>query len=101
SEDWLTYRSMDEGAAMPMSRGIRKVLATAVAVGGCTTLAAGARAGGLFAGDAGAQAQERAGAFAAKADDPSALMHNPAGLVKAKRYEVYIGANVVGYSQSF
>lgn len=60
-----------------------------------------AHGGGLFAGEAGAQAQARAGAFVAKADDATALMHNPAGLVKARRYEVYLGVNLTSFDQSF
>jgi long-subunit fatty acid transport protein len=62
---------------------------------------AAARAGGLFAGDNGAQAAQRAGAFVAKADDPSALYHNPAGLAKAKRYQFFLGGNMVSFKQEF
>jgi long-chain fatty acid transport protein len=58
-------------------------------------------AGGLFAGDAGSQAQSRAGAFVAKADDPTALLYNPAGLVKVRNMELFIGANLVHFKQTF
>jgi long-subunit fatty acid transport protein len=60
-----------------------------------------ARAGGIYAGDSGSQAQSRAGAFVAKADDPTAIMHNPAGLMKATHFEIFAGANLVSFSQSF
>jgi long-chain fatty acid transport protein len=61
----------------------------------------GAQAGGVFVGESGSQAMERAGAFVAKADDPSALWLNPAGLVKAKKIALYVGANLLNYSLSF
>jgi long-subunit fatty acid transport protein len=60
-----------------------------------------ARAGGLFAGENGSQAQSRAGAFVARADDASALMHNPAGLAKTGRYSLFVGANTVFFHLSF
>ena len=45
------------------------------------TLAAPALAdGGYFAGAQGARAAGRSGAFVARADDPTAIMYNPAGL---------------------
>jgi long-subunit fatty acid transport protein len=44
---------------------------------------------------------QRAGAFTAKADDPTAIMHNPAGLVWGITNELFIGANVVHFDQSF
>jgi long-chain fatty acid transport protein len=60
-----------------------------------------ATAGGIFAGEAGSQAQSRGGAFVAKADDPSALMHNPAGLAKTTHFAIFAGANIVQFWQSF
>jgi long-chain fatty acid transport protein len=73
----------------------------AAAVSAALLAPAPLHAGGLFAGDAGSQAQSRAGAFVAKADDPTALMHNPAGLVKAASFELFLGANLVHFRQSF
>jgi long-subunit fatty acid transport protein len=56
----------------------RAVLALSVAV----SLASVARAeGGYFGGTTGARAAGRAGAFTARADDLSAVVYNPAGLV--------------------
>ncbi len=83
-----------------MHRGMRLVSA-ALGVAVFAGRAVDARAGGLFAGDSGSQAQERAGAFVAKADDPTALFHNPAGLVKARSTEITININAVDYSQTF
>jgi long-subunit fatty acid transport protein len=63
--------------------------------------AAGARAGGLFIPGYGSQAQPRAGAFVAKADDPSALYYNPAGLAKQKGTQVLLGFNFLNFDQTF
>src|SRR5262245_46834598 len=60
-----------------------------------------AAAGGLFIPGTGPQAQARAGAFVAKADDPSALFHNPAGFAQQDGWVVHVGANLVDYHISF
>src|SRR5262245_11898274 len=60
-----------------------------------------AQAGGVHVGEAGSQAMERAGAFVAKADDPTALSINPAGLAKAPKVAVYLVANLLDYSLTF
>jgi long-subunit fatty acid transport protein len=62
---------------------------------------AAASAGGLYVPGAGPQAQARAGAFTAKADDPSALFHNPAGFAKQTGTVILVGANFLGYSLAF
>ena len=54
-----------------------------------------ARAGGMVLPGFGPQAQARAGAFVAKADDPSALFHNPAGFAKQRGTVVHVGVNFV------
>ena len=46
-------------------------------------------AGGLEIGDQGAKAAGRAGAFTVRADDPSALYYNPAGLARLRGTQVY------------
>jgi long-subunit fatty acid transport protein len=56
-----------------------------------------AAAGGLFIPGTGPQAQARAGAFVAKADDPSALFHNPAGFAQQDGIVFHVGANLVDY----
>lgn len=80
-----------------MRRGMLQGLVLLVAV----AAPAGAMAGGLFTGDAGSQGQQRAGAFVAKADDPTAIYYNPAGLVKARRFQLYLGANVLDMNLSY
>lgn len=60
-----------------------------------------ARAGGILVGEVGSQAQERGGAFVAKADDPAALSLNPAGLVKAHGIDVYVGANLLHFGLDY
>lgn len=60
-----------------------------------------AHAGGLGIPGYGSQAQPRAGAFAAKADDPSAIFHNPAGLAKLSGTVLQLGINFVNFSQTF
>ena len=61
----------------------------------------GARAGGLFVPGTGTEAMGRAGAFVAKADDPSALHYNPAGLVLIDGTIIHLGSNFLRYSLTF
>jgi long-chain fatty acid transport protein len=83
-----------------LCRTIRRaqlLMAAAAALGFAASPAA---AGGLFVGSNGSQGMQRGGAFVAKADDPSALYYNPAGLIRAPRVEVFAGANLIGrYAQ--
>lgn len=58
-------------------------------------------AGGITNPGYGSQAQPRAGAFVAKADDPSAIFHNPAGLAKLKGTIIQLGVNLINFSQTF
>lgn len=68
-----------------------------VAILACLTLApAGVRAGGLEHPDNGTVAVGRGGAFTAKADDLTAIQHNPAALIKSKsRFAVLVNDNLV------
>lgn len=50
---------------------------------------------------AGPVAQGRAGSFVARADDPSAISHNPAGFGKLDGTQLYIGANFLRYVLSY
>jgi long-chain fatty acid transport protein len=59
-----------------------------------------ARAGGQLVGDDGSAGLQRAGAFAAKADDPTALWYNPAAFA-LQDDGVFIGANVIAHGDSF
>lgn len=58
-------------------------------------------AGGMSLPGTGPQPQARAGAFTAKADDPSALAHNPAGFAKLDGTVVTVGFNLVDFSLSY
>src|SRR5262249_46151368 len=60
-----------------------------------------AHAGGILVGENGSQAMERAGAFVAKADDPSALVANPAGLANADHVAIYLGMNLLDFNLKF
>jgi long-subunit fatty acid transport protein len=66
-------------------------------------LAAGAALaeGGYFSGTLGARAGGRAGAFAAKADDLSAVYHNPAGLANLEGTLVEVGNQTSYNAYSF
>jgi long-subunit fatty acid transport protein len=60
-----------------------------------------ASAGGLFVPGYGSQAQPRAGAFVAKADDPSALYYNPAGRARQKGTSLHLGMNFIDFDQTY
>lgn len=49
----------------------------------------------------GTAAAGQAEAFAAQADDPSALFYNPAGLTQVRRLQIYAGTNLVGGDVTF
>lgn len=49
----------------------------------------------------GAKASGMAGAFAATADDPSAVFYNPAGLAQQRRLSAYAGATFINFSNEF
>lgn len=79
----------------------RSMQTAAAVVAALVWRAPGASAGGILVPGTGPQAQGRAGAFAAKADDPSALYHNPAGLAKTPGTVLYIGGNLLDYRLRF
>ena len=56
-----------------------------------------AQAGGMTIGDLGAHAEGRSGAFAAKADDLSAIEYNPSGLTSIGSTQIYL-SNRFGYA---
>jgi long-chain fatty acid transport protein len=60
-----------------------------------------ARAGGFEVPDNGTEALGRGGAFVAKADDPTAIMFNPAGLAEQRGTRALLDAHVVMSSYSF
>lgn len=51
--------------------------------------------------DNGARALGRAGAFTARADDPTAIYYNPAGLTGLRGTNLYVGANGLFLDQTF
>jgi long-chain fatty acid transport protein len=78
-----------------MNRSILLAALTSITVPGA------ALAGGLSVPGYGSAAQPRAGAFVAKADDPSALFHNPAGLARQRGTSLHIGVNLLHFDQKF
>ena len=58
-------------------------------------LPAAVRAGGFTYPGNGAWALTRGGAFTARADDPSAIMYNPAGLARLKGTHILVSGNVI------
>ncbi len=79
--------------------GIWPAVAFSVAL--ATTPSRTADAGGMAIPGSGPQPQARAGAFVAKADDPSALLHNVAGFAKLDGTVITLGANFVDFSLSY
>ena len=70
---------------------------------GIITLAlpAVASAGGFEFSAPGTQAAQRGGAMVARADDPSALWINPAGLGKTRNWAIYVGGAFLHYDLTF
>ncbi|HEY3820741.1 MAG TPA: outer membrane protein transport protein [Polyangiaceae bacterium] len=60
-----------------------------------------ARAGGFELPDNGTEALGRGGAFVAKADDPTAIDYNPAGLAEQRGTRVLLDGHIVNSSYSF
>lgn len=58
-------------------------------------------AGGFVIPDIGTTALGRGGAFVAKADDPSAIYYNPAGLTKLRGWKIMLDSNLVFKHFSF
>ena len=76
---------------------LNKVLPNFTVVVATLLICTDALAGGVEVGDQGAEASGRAGAFVAKADDPSAIEYNPAGLANLDNTVIYLG-NRFGYA---
>jgi len=60
-----------------------------------------ARAGGILLPGSGPASQQRAGAFVARADDPSAMANNPAGLARTRGTVIAIGLNLIDFDETF
>jgi long-chain fatty acid transport protein len=61
----------------------------------------GAHAGGFRLLDQGASATAQGAAFAAQADDPSAIHYNPAGMTQLPGIQVYAGGSLVSGDTTF
>jgi len=66
-----------------------------------TCLASSAFGAGFSIFEQGAKASGMAGAFAATADDPSALFYNPAGLAQQREMTVLAGATFINFTNEF
>jgi long-chain fatty acid transport protein len=60
-----------------------------------------ARGDGFRIPDQGAAASAQGAAFAAQADDPSAIYYNPAGMTQLRGLQLYGGANLISGSTNF
>lgn len=72
-----------------------RTLAGLVAIAAIAVAPRVARGAGFELGEESAAATGMVGAFVAKADDPSALFYNPAGLAKLRGPQVYVGGMLI------
>jgi len=106
-----TWRGRRGGACSPANkrkRGqralamwLRPVGRAVAAVAGVLLGASSAWASGLESGTNGSQSMSRGGAFVAKADDPSAVEHNPAGLGRMRGFRLTFDNNIMFSGMSF
>ena len=80
---------------------ILAILVSLLSLLSLAALTEAAHAGGLFVAENGAQALQRGGAFVARADDPTAVLHNPAGLTRADEKQAYLGVNLLSMDATF
>ena len=78
-------------------RSLRLTLTTALALAVATT----AFGAGFSIFEQGAKASGMAGAFAATADDPSAIFYNPAGIAQQRHLAAYAGATFINFTNEF
>ncbi|HYR27214.1 MAG TPA: outer membrane protein transport protein, partial [Thermoanaerobaculia bacterium] len=78
-------------------RSLRLTIITTLAA----VLAVPAFGSGFSIFEQGAKASGMAGAFAATADDPSAIFYNPAGIAQQRRMAGYAGATFINFSNEF
>jgi long-chain fatty acid transport protein len=64
-------------------------------------LATSAFGSGFLIPEQGAKASSMAGAFAATADDPSAIFYNPAGIAQQRKMAVYAGTTLINFTNEF
>src|SRR3954464_15441638 len=65
------------------------------------TIAGTAFGSGFSIFEQGAKATAMAGAFAATADDPSAIFYNVAGIAQLRRPEVLFGGTIINFANQF
>ena len=64
-------------------------------------LATSAFGSGFLIPEQGAKASAMAGAFAATADDPSAIFYNPAGIAQQREIAAYAGTTLINFTNEF
>jgi long-chain fatty acid transport protein len=64
-------------------------------------VAGSAFASGFLIPEQGAKASAMAGAFAATADDPSAIFYNPAGIAQQREFSVLAGTTLINFTNEF
>lgn len=64
-------------------------------------VAASAFGSGFLIPEQGAKASAMAGAFAATADDPSAIFYNPAGIAQQRNMGAYAGTTLINFTNEF
>lgn len=64
-------------------------------------IAASAFGSGFLIPEQGAKASAMAGAFAATADDPSAIFYNPAGIAQQRHFAAYAGTTFINFTNEF
>lgn len=72
-----------------------------IAVSLTCLIAASAFGAGFLIPEQGAKASAMAGAFAATADDPSAIFYNPAGLAQQREVAAYAGTTIINFTNQF
>lgn len=78
-------------------RSLRFTLAVTLT---CLT-AVSAFGSGFLIPEQGAKASAMAGAFAATADDPSAIFYNPAGIAQQRHMAAYTGTTIINFTNEF
>jgi long-subunit fatty acid transport protein len=76
---------------------VRLSVVVTTLAGAVTVAATAAADGGYYGGALGARAAGRSGAFVARADDPTAVFYNPAGLANVGRF-VFMAGNRTSYN---
>lgn len=78
-------------------RSVRRILFLI----GCLVTSVTAFGAGFSIFEQGAKASGMAGAFAATADDPSAIFYNPAGIAQQREMSVLAGATFINFTSEF